>query len=311
MDNKYLSSTTIKEYFEWARKNPVGKIPKDVSKEGAGENRIPLAHLANSLPVYLIFKDILKNNKKQKAKILDIGCGTGRSISYVKEVISNKNLNFFGIDYSKACISYAKTKYNKQGVSFKRYTGKILPFLNNSFDYIISSHVIEHIPAKNQPFYVAEISRILKKGGVCVIGAPNRKYCQDIFYINPNDVRKYRFILPHEHENYISEVHILFGNKKLFNKYNIWQTLNSYWRKLSINSVKHIIPSSNLLQKTKFELYSLLRSNSLLQDYMARIGTEYLINKMNVNYELIVNKTRLIKKSYPDNGDNYICIAEK
>ncbi|OGM10437.1 hypothetical protein A2159_02930 [Candidatus Woesebacteria bacterium RBG_13_34_9] len=311
MNDNFLSEKSIDEYLAWATENPIGKIPKDVSREGAGENRIPLTHLANSLPVYLIFKDILEKSKISKASILEIGCGTGRSISFIKESLHKKVFNIIAIDYSKACISYAQKRYGKSGVIFKSYKGKILPFKNNSFNFILSSHVIEHIPKKHQALFVSEISRVLKTGGMAIIGAPNRKYCQDVFCLNPKDTKKYRFIMPHEHENYLSEVHLLFSNEKRFSKYKIWQTTNLINRKLFKVSVKFIKPSKNFFSNLKFELYYILRKNSILQDFVARLGTELQLKRKNLSHEDIIKKTSIFKKGKPDNGDNYIVMAVK
>ena len=46
-----------------------------------------------------------------------------------------------------------------------------LPFSNDSFDCVICSEVIEHIPAGELPFL--EICRVLKPGGMLVIGTPD------------------------------------------------------------------------------------------------------------------------------------------
>jgi ubiquinone/menaquinone biosynthesis C-methylase UbiE len=46
-----------------------------------------------------------------------------------------------------------------------------LPFADQSFDQIIFSQVIEHIPPK--PQCMSEIRRVLKPGGTLVIGTPD------------------------------------------------------------------------------------------------------------------------------------------
>lgn len=151
------------EFLKWSKKNSIGKIPKGVAKEGAGENRIPFAHLANSVPVYLIFEKIIFGSTIKKASVLDVGCGTGRNISFVKESINRSDYKYFGIDYSTHCINFARKQYEKQGVIFVQHEGKILPFPDESFDFIVSSHVLEHIPVGDVSLYFSELSRILKK----------------------------------------------------------------------------------------------------------------------------------------------------
>ncbi len=296
------------DYYNWSKKNPIGKIPLEVAKEGAGENRIPFAHYANSLPVYLLFSELLKESEKEKAFILDIGCGTGRSISFVKDIVQKRNYKYYGIDYSEACIKYGRQQYKKQSVEFIQHEGKILPFPDKSFDFIISSHVIEHILKKNAGFYLAEISRVLKKDGIVVIGTPNRKYCQDLFLVNPGDKKKYRLILPHEHEYYYQELKNLFRKNGRFNKLVIYGTTNLINRQLITSGAEKIRPKEGILHKLKFSVYSYLRSSSRLQDIMARVGTEYILKKMKVSYKDIIENTSIVQKNVVQ-ADNFIIVA--
>ncbi|MCL4386197.1 MAG: class I SAM-dependent methyltransferase [Cyanobacteria bacterium] len=296
-------------YHIWSKKNPIGKIPAGVAKEGAGENRIPFAHYANSLPVYLTFSQILKENSKNYASILDIGCGTGRNISFVKDIVDKKNYNFFGIDYSGYCVKFARNQYKKQNVIFTQYEGKILPFPNQSFDFVVSSHVLEHIPKRDGYTYSEEISRVLKKNGVAVIGTPNKKYCQDLFSINPTDEKKFRLILPHEHEYYFKEIKTLFRKNKKFNKLIFYGTTNLINRKLMTEGANNIKPKKGIFHSLKFSIYTLLRSNSFLQDLMAKLGTEYILKKMKVNYRDIIENTTLVFDDNIGDADNFIVIA--
>lgn len=307
----YLLIKDFKEYISWNNKIPIGKIPKTIAKEGAGENRIPFAHLANSVPVYLIFKKIIKKSRN-KIQLLDVGCGTGRDISFVKSHFPNKNYNFYGIDYSKACINFAKEKYKKYGVKFNNFSGKVFPFKNQSFDYVVSSHVLEHIKKAEGPLYLKEIIRVTRKGGVIVIGTPNRKNCQNLFHPNPNDILKYRLILPHEHEYLYDEIiKLMVMHKKYFSNFQILETHNPYNRRLMINSINFIKPSGNLFRKPIFIFYNYLRNNKALQDFMAKFGTEIILKSMKINYEKLIYSTTIKPSSGKNDGDNFIVIVKK
>ena len=59
------------------------------------------------------------------------------------------------------------------GTSAVSADAQFLPFKDNSFDGIISHHVIEHIDKDN--LFISEIHRALKKNGFAIIGTPNRK----------------------------------------------------------------------------------------------------------------------------------------
>ena len=298
-------------FYTWSKRNPIGHIPYGVAKEGAGENRIPFTHFANSLPTYLVFLDILRQSKKDKADVLDLGSGTGRNISYVKEVLNRSKWNFYGIDYSSACVGYAKTQYKKQGVKFVQHDGKELPYPDASFDYLVSSHVMEHIREKDQPLYVREIARVLRPGGIAIIGEPNRRYCQDLFCLNPKEIIKRRLVIPHEHEHYAKDLRVLYKKEKNFLSFEIWQTKNLISRELFIQSTKRIKPSEYGWQKFVYNVYSTVRSNHFLQDIMAKVGSELLIKRMGASYHDLLLATQLMTYDNPDDGDNFIVIAKK
>lgn len=297
------------EFYRWSQRHPIGKIPNDVAKEGAGENRIPFMHFGNSVPVYLIFADILRKTQQTYASILDLGCGTGRNISFVKDHVK-KPYEYFGIDYSPACITYAQSHYRQQRVTFIQHDGSTLPFPSDTFDFIVSSHVLEHIAKKDADLYVQEINRILKKNGIGVIGTPNRAHCQNLFYTNPTENKKFRLVLPHLHEYYYGEISTLFKKKRLFNKIDILQTTNMICRKLMEKGADAVRLKPGFLNKLKFELYTTLRQNSTLQDLTAKFGGQWILRSMKTTYQDLLRAT-IVSDQNVEDGDNFIVIVKK
>lgn len=96
------------------------------------------------------------------ALILDVGCGTGKgqdSFSQFGHV--------FGVDYSNEALEFCK----ERGLTrIARADGEALPFLDNSFDMVVSLDTIEHVPDDHKA--VAEIMRVLKPGGTFVMNVP-------------------------------------------------------------------------------------------------------------------------------------------
>ena len=94
------------------------------------------------------FIETLQNN----CTILDIGCGTGRNLTY-------KNVNIVGID-----ISIEQLK-NLNGESVNADMTS-LPFRDNSFDNILSIASFHHLSTiERRETALFEMYRILKKGG--------------------------------------------------------------------------------------------------------------------------------------------------
>lgn len=86
--------------------------------------------------------------------ILDIGCGGGRHYfcNYGKVV---------GVDPVLDLLQIAKTLY----AEVYHASAFHLPFADGTFDYVVSSDVIGHIPAECKDQMFAEMYRVLKPGG--------------------------------------------------------------------------------------------------------------------------------------------------
>ena len=85
---------------------------------------------------------ILKNNNQWN--ILDIGCGYSAN-EYATTICDVQDLsNFY------------------KGKNFIKLEDNNLPFKDNQFDFVIASHVMEHV--KDLKFFIAELERVSKKG---------------------------------------------------------------------------------------------------------------------------------------------------
>ena len=105
--------------------------------------------------------DTLSKNKDWK--IVDIGCGYS----------ANKNASVI------ADIQDLSNFY--KGKNFVKINGKKLPFKDKEFDFVIASHVIEHI--EDFEFFVKELERISSKG---YIELPSR-LGDNLVFENMND----------------------------------------------------------------------------------------------------------------------------
>lgn len=101
----------------------------------------------------------IKKHVQKEAKILDVGCGTGGTLKFLK---SSGFKNAFGIDKSKIAISYCK----KRGIKNVKL-GNInkLDFNANTFDLVICLDVLYH-KGVDLDKSIDEIRRVLKKNGI-------------------------------------------------------------------------------------------------------------------------------------------------
>jgi SAM-dependent methyltransferase len=94
--------------------------------------------------------------------VLDFGCGGGH---FVREM-RDRGLAAFGCDIEFANDEDASSRELRDGgfvrlIDAERYR---LPFEDDTFDFILSYQVFEHV--RNYPEAVSEIRRVLKPGGV-------------------------------------------------------------------------------------------------------------------------------------------------
>ena len=115
-----------------------------------------------------------------KSKILDHGCGAGHSLFFLA---SKGYTNIWGIDINqsksfiirkKACNRIFKVILNTKSNRIANYNGKKINFKNNTFDYIFSQQVIEHVHNTFLDRYISEESRILKNNGLVLHQIPHR-----------------------------------------------------------------------------------------------------------------------------------------
>ena len=122
--------------------------------------------------------------------VLEIGTGSGYGI----ELIAPHAKKFVTIDKFMAEGDRALP----DNVEFRQAMVPPLPFESESFDYVISFQVIEHI--KEDLEFVREIHRVLRPGGQVIITTPNAPMS---LTRNPWHVREYK---PEELHN-LFEVH--------------------------------------------------------------------------------------------------------
>jgi ubiquinone/menaquinone biosynthesis C-methylase UbiE len=108
---------------------------------------------------------------KPNDKILDVGCGGGRTINKLAALASAGKV--YGIDYSEDSVAAARRAnarwINVGRVEVRHGTVSELPFANNTFDLVTAVETHLFWPDLSQDF--REIFRVLKPGGALLIVA--------------------------------------------------------------------------------------------------------------------------------------------
>ena len=118
------------------------------------------------------FEELLVSHTDLKLKpaLLDVGCGCG----LLTVEFARLNCNVTGIDPSESSIETARLHAQECELSIDYHCGfgDNLPFTDASFDVVSCCDVLEHIEDWNAT--IAEISRVLKPGGLFLFDTINR-----------------------------------------------------------------------------------------------------------------------------------------
>jgi len=105
-------------------------------------------------------------------RVLDAGCGDGINLVGLRQVLAD-----LGLRAQLVATDMSPVRVNRV-VEAGRAPGRValgsvtaLPFATGTFDVVLCNHVIEHVPGPAAA--VAEIARVLRSGGLAIIGVPN------------------------------------------------------------------------------------------------------------------------------------------
>ncbi|MFI7129448.1 class I SAM-dependent methyltransferase [Nonomuraea sp. NPDC050153] len=100
-------------------------------------------------------------------EVLDVGCGTGY-LSRILAPVVTPGGHVTGVDLSAAMIDHAARRA-PGNCTYVRGEGQDLPFPDGSFDLVVSSLAVHHIPADARPEALRQMFRVLRPGGRLLI----------------------------------------------------------------------------------------------------------------------------------------------
>lgn len=101
---------------------------------------------------------------RNKDSILDLGCGEGRIIPFLK----NKKINYLGLDNCSALLKIAQAKFPEYKFINQDLVSLDLP--KESFDVVLAIAVLHHIPSNNLRLKILkDIRKLLRDEGLLIM----------------------------------------------------------------------------------------------------------------------------------------------
>jgi ubiquinone/menaquinone biosynthesis C-methylase UbiE len=112
--------------------------------------------------------EIFAGRDQRRLRLLDIGCGTGRFLDFVKQAWPR--LPAVGLDMSEAYIGAAKRHLQRWSwINLIVGNGERIPVSDDSQDAVTSIFVFHELPANVRRTVFREFARVLKTGGRLVL----------------------------------------------------------------------------------------------------------------------------------------------
>lgn len=124
-----------------------------------------------------LFEDLLRG-KALGGRLLNAGCGEGLYAPLVEKHLGVTHI--VNVDLAAPVVARGRTDHRHRDVQASVTS---LPFKGESFDAVICSEVLEHIPADGNA--VAELARVMLPGGLLLVSVPTPPAPYD-----PNHVRE-------------------------------------------------------------------------------------------------------------------------
>ena len=200
------------------------------------------------LKAYVVAQDYITG------EVLEVGCGEGRGLSLIIDKVNS----FMAVDKIEGALIELRKKF-PTGKFVQMNLPPLQGIPDNTFDFVISFQVIEHIP--NDKLFLEEIARVLKPGGKALITTPNIRMTLSR---NPWHIREY---LPEEltalAKPIFSRVIMkgIAGNEKVMKYYEDNKRSVARLMRFDILDLQHRLPAWML--RIPYEFMNRLNRNKL------------------------------------------------
>lgn len=112
------------------------------------------------LQVLTVFRDLRQDLPRFRGKVLDVGSGE----SPYRFLLDDRVTQYVGVDI------FDSQRFERKTTKIVAFDGEHLPFLDQAFDAVICTEVLEHV--MNFQSLIDEIHRVIREGGTAILTVP-------------------------------------------------------------------------------------------------------------------------------------------
>lgn len=101
-------------------------------------------------------------------RVLDIGCSSG----VITGLLATTAASTIGIDVDEPALARAAAEAHRPGLEFRKMSADALDFPNESFDVVVCNQMYYWLEDPSR--LMAEVARVLGRGGVCLFTTVNK-----------------------------------------------------------------------------------------------------------------------------------------
>lgn len=159
---------------QFKRNNPEVKLPSDYLIYESFQINYQKYYNEGSQTAQWLANHFKKHIDLKNKRILDWGCGPGRIIRHLPNVIGN-GCEFFGTDYNEKTIDWCSTNLNE--IQFNKNPLKAqLPYADDFFDVIYGISIFTHLSKQLHLNWYNELYRVLRPGGIMFLTTQGDNY---------------------------------------------------------------------------------------------------------------------------------------
>ncbi len=215
---------------------------------------------------------------QQHYNVMDLACGTGIYLDHQMGHFDAHSIEWHGVDASEAMLGKAREKL-KRG-NLVQGLAEDLPYVSNSFDFIINNYAFHHFTRKSQ--VLDEVYRVLKDGGIF-----------KIHNINVHDMENW-WIYQYFPSAYTEDLERFWQKQRIF-------------RELEDRGFKVRLETNDQMEKLKVTDYLQLAENRDISVLTIISDDDYYAGLSKMKNDLEHNPAKTMMSDFSE----LVCIAEK